>query len=190
MNDEGLTEMQEVLMTKLGQNGVLKKIKAQVRAEIFKAMMIESGSSSSNKGQEKKRSENVVVNEIVKEYLSFNGYMQTLSVFTTEAGLNKKRPFGADFVAQEVGLSQDDGVDAETRKLPMIYQMIESLKTKRFEDKVGLYLQNDDEEEEEEENYENDLPRVRMLDSIPPPRSPGVTNSRQNSPLSLRPPFH
>eukprot|EP00938_MAST-03A_sp_MAST-3A-sp1_P007022 g7022.t1 len=194
-NTEGLLEMQRVLRTKLAQRGVLKKLKAQIRAEMFAAMM--NTSSSSSKNDDDRRSENFVVNELVREYLSFNGYQQTLSVFTAEASINKTRPFDADFVAQEVGLGDVDGVDPETRKLPLIYQMIESLKTKRFEEKVGLVVQESEEEDVEEvdveeENYIDDLPRVRMLHSVPPPRSPSkssIRSRRSGSPLSLRPPF-
>jgi lisH domain-containing protein FOPNL len=187
--ENGLSEMQRVLRTKLAQRGVLKKLKAQIRAEMFAAMM---NTSSSSKSEDDGRSENFVVNELVREYLSFNGYRQTLSVFTAEASINKTRPFDADFVAQEVGLGDEDGVDSETRKLPLIYQMIESLKTKRFEEKVGLVARESEEEDVEEEHYVDDLPRVRMLDSVPPPRSPAkssVRSRRSGSPLSLRPPF-
>ena len=191
-NTEGLLEMQRVLRTKLAQRGVLKKLKAQIRAEMFAAMM--NTSSSSSKNDDDRRRENFVVNELVREYLSFNGYQQTLSVFTAEASINKTRPFDADFVAQEVGLGDEDGVDPETRKLPLIYQMIESLKTKRFEEKVGLVVQESEEEDVEEvdveeENYIDDLPRVRMLHSVRSPSKSSIRSRRSGSPLSLRPPF-
>ena len=183
--DEGLLEMQRVLRTKLAQRGVLKKLKAQIRAEIFAAMM----NSSSNKDDvDERRNENFLVNELLREYLSFNGYQQTLSVFTAEANINKKRPFDADFVAQEVGLGDEDGVDTETRKLPLIYQMIQSLKTKRFEEKLRLD-ENDQEDDIDEESYVDDLPRIRMLNSVPPAGSESPTKSSMRSRPSTGSPF-
>lgn len=44
--------------------------------------------------------ENLLINELIREYLIFNGYRETLSVFLPEAGQPAVRPFDRQFLVR------------------------------------------------------------------------------------------
>ncbi|KAJ3217103.1 hypothetical protein HDU67_008480 [Dinochytrium kinnereticum] len=67
----------------LDSRGVLADLKARLRAEIFKTIQ--------DKGQRPAPAfETAVVNELIAEYLNYNGYSHSLSVFKAEVnGVSK-----------------------------------------------------------------------------------------------------
>ena len=46
--------------------------------------------------------ENLVINELLREYLEYNGYKQTLTVFLPESGQPLQKPFKRGFLAHEL----------------------------------------------------------------------------------------
>ena len=60
----------------LESQGTLNQIKAQIRAEVFKALD-EPG------GRPQLSAENAIINELIREYLLFNQYKYTASVLQT-----------------------------------------------------------------------------------------------------------
>ena len=78
----------------------------------------------------------MILNEIIREYLAFNGYVHSLSVFASEVGLEKKSSFGRALLAREVGLSNDRREVRTGRggkPLPLLYKMTEDLKRYRMQ---------------------------------------------------------
>jgi len=75
-----VNELKDVLKETLEEKGVLSKIRAKIRAEIF--------STLNDQGSEKApiSSENMLVNELIREYMEFNNYHHSLSVFIPETG--------------------------------------------------------------------------------------------------------
>lgn len=49
--------------------------------------------------------ENLIINELIREYLIYNGYRDTLSVFVPETGQPRTRPFDRDFLVQQLGMT-------------------------------------------------------------------------------------
>ena len=75
-----IDELKDVLKETLDDRGVLTKIRAQIRAEIFNTL-------SEGGGQKKTLSEeNLIINEIFREYLEYNNYHHTKEVFIPETG--------------------------------------------------------------------------------------------------------
>ena len=75
-----VSELREALRDALDRRGVLRGLKAQLRAEVF---------STLEDGDDVRPSlphENLLINELIREYLAFNNYGHTLSVFLPEAG--------------------------------------------------------------------------------------------------------
>lgn len=70
-----------VLKETLENRGVLGQIKARIRAEVLRALddQEEEKPSLSN--------ENMLINELIREYLEFNRYKYTLSVLLTGEGI-------------------------------------------------------------------------------------------------------
>ena len=58
----------------LENRGVLNQIKARLRAEVFSAL------DDQNEQKPNLSNENLLINELIREYLEFNGYKYTASV--------------------------------------------------------------------------------------------------------------
>jgi len=65
-----------------------------------------------------------VINELIREYLSFNGYMHTLSVFLPESGQPKEISIPRGLLASEVNVQP---VSAEDKDIPLLYSMVNKL---------------------------------------------------------------
>jgi FOP N terminal dimerisation domain len=50
--------------------------------------------------------ENLLINELIREYLIYNGYRDTLSVFIPETGQPQQRPFDRTFLSQQLRISE------------------------------------------------------------------------------------
>ena len=82
-----INELKEVLKDTLEEKGVLSEVRAKIRAEIFNAL--------NDKPVNKPHlpNENLIINELIREYLIFNNYHHSLSVFLPESGQPKQAPF-------------------------------------------------------------------------------------------------
>ena len=75
-----LEDLKNVLRETLEQKGVLGKVKSQIRAEIFTAL------DADNSGKPPIPQENILINELIREYLEYNKYYNTCSVLVSESG--------------------------------------------------------------------------------------------------------
>lgn len=109
-----LQDLKEVLKETLEERGILNEIRAKIRSEIFSSL-------SENPNSQKKQlsDENLIINEIIREYLLFNNYESTLSVFLPETGQPEKPAFDRSFLAKRLKILED----RESRDMPLIYCM-------------------------------------------------------------------
>ncbi|KAJ3321541.1 hypothetical protein HDV06_004077 [Boothiomyces sp. JEL0866] len=82
----------------LKERGVIDKLESMLRAEMFQS--IKSGYDSMPTPSQETR----VINELIREYLQFNGYGHTLSVFKTEANLSNQ-PRDRSSQIEDLGLN-------------------------------------------------------------------------------------
>mmetsp|Transcript_4013 Transcript_4013/g.10142 ORF Transcript_4013/g.10142 Transcript_4013/m.10142 type:complete len:134 (-) Transcript_4013:1774-2175(-) len=108
-------ELKEVLKETLQRNGVAEKIKGQVRAEVFKAL-----DSKQSGGAVPLSDENLIINELIREYLNFNQYQETLSVLVPETGQPERPAFDRAFMARHLRIQED----MNTRQVPLLYTLI------------------------------------------------------------------
>ncbi|KAF8283662.1 lisH domain-containing protein C16orf63 [Trypanosoma cruzi] len=115
---ESLKEaMREVLETK----GVMDHVKAELRAAIFHALQ---DSSAHEDGASLNRPpvppENLLLNELIKEYMAFNGMEHSLSVFRLESGSakNTSAPVPRAILAAQLNMT---GAPAS---VPLLYAML------------------------------------------------------------------
>ncbi|EAN97388.1 putative LisH domain-containing protein FOPNL [Trypanosoma cruzi] len=115
---ESLKEaMREVLETK----GVMDHVKAELRAAIFHALQ---DSSAHEDGASSNRPpvppENLLLNELIKEYMAFNGMEHSLSVFRVESGSakNTSAPVPRAVLAAQLNMT---GAPAS---VPLLYAML------------------------------------------------------------------
>ncbi|KAI8898372.1 hypothetical protein BC833DRAFT_620376 [Globomyces pollinis-pini] len=88
----GYNEFKTVIKENLLQRGVISKLEARLRAEIFESL--NNGYDSIPAASKPTR----IVNELIREYLVFNGYGHSASVFQAEANLSKSVPDRSDLL--------------------------------------------------------------------------------------------
>jgi lisH domain-containing protein FOPNL len=75
-----LEDLKNVLRETLEKKGVLNEDKAKIRAEVFTAL------DSEATGKPPLSHENMIINEMIREYLEYNRYYNSSSVLITESG--------------------------------------------------------------------------------------------------------
>lgn len=119
-------QLTKALQETLERSGTLDSVRTQLRASILRCMTecLPKASSASPTPllEVQPPIENVLINEMIIEYLSFNGYGQSLAVFAAES---HQGVLGDAFIRNEVGLSRS------TLSLPMLYEIVEAAKARR-----------------------------------------------------------
>ncbi|ORX55520.1 hypothetical protein BCR36DRAFT_347487 [Piromyces finnis] len=103
-------DLKEVLKESLQVKGVINKIKANIRSEVFKSI--------DDEDQEKPKLsyENLIVNELIREYLEFNNYKFALSVFLAESN-QPNEALDKNFLTKELKVK----LDKDNQQLPLLY---------------------------------------------------------------------
>ena len=114
-----VNELKEVLKDHLDSKGILDKLRTELRTEIFSALNDEDSNPHKNLSKE-----NILINDLIKEYLAFNGYLYTKSVFDSESG-NPKERLGRDIIATELNVVENK----QTQQLPLMYSLVFGAKT-------------------------------------------------------------
>jgi lisH domain-containing protein FOPNL len=112
-----VNELKDALKDTLEEKGILNQIRALMRKSIFEA--IESDQQPSKKLSD----ENLIINELIREYLTYNNYLHSNSVFLAETG-QPIEPFDRNFIAKELGISEDNN----SKKVPLLYSICFGLK--------------------------------------------------------------
>lgn len=82
--DASNNSMKLAMREALASTGRLDAIKAQLRAVVFHAL---DASTPDSKAKPPQTPEQLLVNELIREYLEFSGFEHTLAVFRAEASL-------------------------------------------------------------------------------------------------------
>ena len=124
-----LDDLKSVLRETLEQKGVLNEVKAKIRAEIFTAL------DSEATGKPALSNENMIINEMIREYLEYNKYYNSASVLVTETGQPAEPPFDREYLHRKFGISSQ----GKSRKpgLPLLYELIFGLKPEAGQDLDG-----------------------------------------------------
>ena len=110
-------ELKNALKETLEQKGVLNQIRAIMRQSIFEAI------ESDDKPQQTLSNDNLIINELIKEYLNYNNYLHSLSVFQAETGQPKNK-LDRDFIAKELNIIETNS----SKQLPLLYTILFGLK--------------------------------------------------------------
>ena len=124
-------ELKNALKETLEQKGVLNEIRAKMRQSIFEAI------ESDDKPQPKLSNENLIINTLIKEYLDYNNYLHTSSVFQAESGQPKDK-LDRNFIASQLNVVETN----QSQKVPLLYSLL-------------FGLQKEDEKFNEENNNIN-----------------------------------
>ena len=122
-------ELFEAVEEVLKEKGVLNQLTCQVRAEILqvlKSSFVTDQKKTATATEAEKlptNASNFIVNELIKEYLDYNGYDNTANVLAIESNLPKKR---ITRVELETTLKVHSGPNA--KKVPLIYSIVSDLR--------------------------------------------------------------
>eukprot|EP00948_MAST-09A_sp_MAST-9A-sp1_P004161 g4161.t1 len=158
-----IEELRDAVLEALQANGTKKRLQASLRAEVYKILTQDDGrfgSGSTNPASTSttvaggvKKPEccvhNVVLNELIREYLEFNGLKQTASVFQLETNHPRTRdlPFDRTWLRESMGLADPEPYVSTTsssttgntgaggvirgNRIPLMYTMLNQLTTQR-----------------------------------------------------------
>ena len=104
-------ELKNALKETLEQKGVLNEIRAKMRQSIFEAI------ESDDKPQPKLSNENLIINALIKEYLDYNNYLHTASVFQAESGQPK---LDRNFITSQLNIIETN----QSQQVPLLYSLI------------------------------------------------------------------
>ncbi|KAM4603547.1 centrosomal protein 20 [Polymixia lowei] len=108
-----ITELKCAVRETLEARGVLSQLKARIRAEVFSVL------DDQSQPRPPLAHENLLINELIREYLEFNQYRYTASVLTAESG-QPDVPLDRDFLANELKVAED----ARSKSVPLLYGLV------------------------------------------------------------------
>lgn len=97
----------------LESRGVLGQLKARIRAEVFSAL------DDQREPRPPLSHENLLINELIREYLEFNKYRYAASVLTAESG-QPEVPLDRQFLANELKVTED----TSSKSVPLLYGLV------------------------------------------------------------------
>ncbi|XP_059178464.1 centrosomal protein 20-like [Physella acuta] len=110
-------DLKEVLKEALETRGALGEIKARIRAEVFAAL------DDQSEAKPPISNENILIFELIREFLEFNNCKYTSSVLVSETGLSST-PLDREFLRNELNVVED----APSRTVPLLYSLVSHYK--------------------------------------------------------------
>jgi len=117
---ESLSDLAEVVKEALSRRGVLNKVKANIRAEIFHALEDKTVTMPD------KPREVFLASELVREFLQLSGLHNSLSVYSEENGQPVEMAVDREFVGGELGVNVQDSV-VGTAAVPLLTLLVKHL---------------------------------------------------------------
>ncbi|GBN93303.1 LisH domain-containing protein FOPNL [Araneus ventricosus] len=106
-------DLKDVLKESLAKSGVLSEIRARIRAEVFNVLQDETEPPPPISN------ENVFINELIREYLIYNGYLFTESVLLAESGHPQFR-LERELLKERLRMKPVEEAD----ELPLLYSLV------------------------------------------------------------------
>ena len=118
--------LKKALIETLESKGILNSLKAQVRTEVFQAL------SDPSTSKPHLNNENLLINELIREYLMFNNYKYTDSVLVAETGQPQVQ-LERSFLCKELNVTDT----RESSQVPLLYSLLESFISDRKDDSAS-----------------------------------------------------
>nr|XP_015914059.1 centrosomal protein 20 [Parasteatoda tepidariorum] len=106
-------DLKDVLKDALAKSGALGEIRAKIRAEVFNILQDESEPPNPVSN------ENILINELIREYLIFNGYLFTESVLVAESG-HPNFPLQRQLLEERLKVKVVDN----SSNMPLLYELV------------------------------------------------------------------
>ncbi|KAL0218476.1 hypothetical protein P9112_004129 [Eukaryota sp. TZLM1-RC] len=116
MLDQAQIDLKNSIVEALTTNGTLERLKATIRADVFSSIQEYSQ-------LEHQSLDTLIINSLIAEYLSFNKYDRSLSVFSPESGL--KEPLSRSAISTDLKVHDED----DSLQVPLLYSILNVLRT-------------------------------------------------------------
>ena len=137
------TDIVAALKETLKRTGTLDNVRSILRTDIYHCLndSLQNLGTDSNEKPQSPPHQNIVINELIAEYLVFNGYLNTLSVLAAESrspslleARDSSNIMGPEFIRAELGLKRplDGDISTSRRRAPLaiLYEIVETLKSR------------------------------------------------------------
>ncbi|KAL4240317.1 Centrosomal protein 20 [Mactra antiquata] len=139
-------ELKDVIKDTLENRGVLGQIKARIRAEVFNSL------DDHHEDKPPLSNENMIINELIREYLEFNKYKYSTSVMVAETG-QPKQPLDRRFLAEELNIEED----RNSSQVPLLYSLVCQFMNRNRGKSTMSAMQNRGQSSKYLEELENDI---------------------------------
>ena len=112
-----IEELKTSLKETMIKRGILNKIKAEMRQEIYDAL------DNDDNPKPKLTRENFIINELIKEYFNYNDYNYSSKVFQSETGQIKNN-LNRNELAKELNIIEGEN----NKNKPLLYSIFSGLK--------------------------------------------------------------
>ena len=112
-----IEELKASLKETMIKRGILNKIKAEMRQEIYEAL------DNDDNPKPKLTRENFIINELIKEYFGYNDYNYSSKVFQSETGQIKNN-LNRNDLAKELNIIEGEN----NKNKPLLYSIFSGLK--------------------------------------------------------------
>ncbi|CAG9767137.1 unnamed protein product [Ceutorhynchus assimilis] len=114
MTESGEVALLQAIKESLQKDGTLGRLKGEIRAAVMNVL------NKNDRGDAPKIPEETrLINELIREYLAWNGYLYSEEVLTAESCQNGER-LSRDVLTTKLGVL-DDG---KTAKIPLLYYIV------------------------------------------------------------------
>ncbi|CAH1997589.1 unnamed protein product [Acanthoscelides obtectus] len=115
MSDPTETDLLDAIKDSLEKNGTLGRLNGEVRTAIMNVLNQNFDQHDPPKVPDETR----LINELLREYLAWNGYMYTEQVLAAESG-HKGERMSRDVLTTKFGVMDD----VKTARIPLLYYMV------------------------------------------------------------------
>ena len=120
-------KLKSSLKESLINKGILNKIKAHMRQEIYNILDNDNDKDNANYFNQKPKltKENIIINELIKEYFIFNGYTFSSNVLQSEVGQTNNN-LNRDNIIKELNIIEN----WNNKNRPLLYTILSGLQNK------------------------------------------------------------
>ena len=120
---DSIEKLKSSLKESLINKGLLNEIKANMRQEIYN--ILDNDNDNDINQKPKLTKENIIINELIKEYFNFNGYKFSSNVLQSEVGQTNNNLNRNDII-RELNIIENEN----NKNKPILYNILSGLQNK------------------------------------------------------------
>ena len=117
-----MEKLKSSLKESLINKGILNEIKAHMRQEIYN--ILDNDNDNDINQKPKLTKENIIINELIKEYFNFNGYKFSSNVLQSEVGQTNN--LNRNDIIRELNIIENEN----NKNKPILYNILSGLQNK------------------------------------------------------------